>query len=256
MERTLPWEKLLCGSASEFTVLQTDLTEPEALVQRLARRARESAPSAFAGKKEYVYLRLRYTPPCEQFRQLRKLVLREKEAAGLRADFRGIVALDATEWLGHEREEYFTVLLKYLYDHRQHKRTLLVLTTDNEARLRRFLTACAAYLTPRTLKLQLYSGEDTLVQLLEEEFLRLDKQPQREACCCLAQALRDPALAHVRSLQLPGRLAAQIAATVPTKTVSARQARQALQEQDCILTMMSGRSFAAGKEEHEKQLFL
>lgn len=131
-----------------MTVPWTDLTEPEALVERLAEQAFQKHPERFRGRQPYAFCRVRYVPPCERFPELRRLILCVKEVTGLRAEFRGIMAAEVSEWLGREEEEYFTVLLKYLYDHRDIWQGWLVVRNCPERQMARFLSACALYLTP------------------------------------------------------------------------------------------------------------
>ena len=94
--------------AGHVTVPWTDLTEPEALVERLAEQAFQKHPERFRGRQPYAFCRVRYVPPCERFPELRRLILCVKEVTGLRAEFRGIMAAEVSEWLGREEEEYFT----------------------------------------------------------------------------------------------------------------------------------------------------
>ena len=102
----------------QLSVVSTDLTEAESLIKILAEEEKKRTPQAFAGNEPCVYFKLPYVPPCDPFKELRRLILRIRENTGLRANFRGVVAIEVSDWIGHEREEYFTVLLKYLYDHR------------------------------------------------------------------------------------------------------------------------------------------
>ena len=118
-------------------------------MERLAEQAFQKHPERFRGRQPYAFCRVRYVPPCERFPELRRLILCVKEVTGLRAEFRGIMAAEVSEWLGREEEEYFTVLLKYLYDHRDIWQGWLVVRNCPERQMARFLSACALYLTPQ-----------------------------------------------------------------------------------------------------------
>lgn len=191
----------------QLSVITTDLTESESLIKYLAAAEQRARPGDFAGNAPCVCYKMPYVPPYETFRELRNLILRVREHTGLRADYRGIVAVDVSQWLGHEQEEYFTVLLKYLYDHRDRWQATLVLNRSTPDRTRRFLTGCARYITPRAFDLALFSSRDALCGILRSTFARLGKPIAPEALQLLCQALMDPALAEARSLTLIQRAA-------------------------------------------------
>lgn len=92
-----------------------------------------------------------------------------RENTGLRANFRGVVAIEVAQWLGHEKEEYLTVLLKYLYDHRDLWLTVLVLNSETDSQTHRFLSACAVYISPRCFDVCLFSQPERLKEVIRRE---------------------------------------------------------------------------------------
>jgi hypothetical protein len=185
-----------------------------------------------------------YIPPCESFGELRKLILRIRENTGLRAHFRGVVAIEVTQWLGHENEEYFTVLLKYLYDHRDLWQGALVLTSCTEAQARRFLTACAGIVTPRLFDAGLFSRGDRLREVIRRECAGQGKILSREGAELLTAALTDPKLHRARSLSLIRRTAEELAAAAPADNIRPEDVREYLAHPDSLLTMLAGRVLA------------
>lgn len=224
-----------------LSVIFTDLTEAEALVREMARDAQAAHPEDFAGKSPCVYCKMPYIPPCESFGELRKLILRIRENTGLRAHFRGLVAIEVTQWLGHENEEYFTVLLKYLYDHRDLWQGALVLTSCTEAQARRFLTACAGIVTPRLFDAGLFSRGDRLREVIRRECAGQGKILSREGAELLTAALTDPKLHRARSLSLIRRTAEELAAAAPADNIRLEDVREYLAHPDSLLTMLAGR---------------
>ena len=63
----------------QLSVVSTDLMEAESLIKMLADAEKSRFPHAFAGKASCVYFKLPYIPPCEPFKELRKLILRIRE---------------------------------------------------------------------------------------------------------------------------------------------------------------------------------
>lgn len=185
-----------------LSVVITDLSESEALIHQMAKDAQAACPEAFAGKSPCIYFKMPYIPPYETFQELRQLILRIRESTGLRAHFQGVVAIEVTEWLGHEREEYFTVLLKYLYDHRDLWQAAFVLYSGTMAQTQRFLSACAGYITPRLFNAELFSHPDRLREMISRECRRQRKIITQEAAEVLAEAIADTQFRYTRSLTL------------------------------------------------------
>lgn len=227
--------------ADHVAVLWTDLTEPEALVAHLARQQQRQHPERFGGKRPYAFFRVRYAPPCERFPELRRLILCVKEVTGLRAEFRGIVAAEVSEWLNHETEEYFTVLLKYLYDHRDIWHGWLVVRDCPEGQMARFLSACAVYLTPRVLDQRLYRDPERLERLLRARFHQNGREAPPEAARLLTEALLSPRLAQGRSLTVLERVAAEIAGGAgPQAVIGEADVGGYLDRADSLLALLGG----------------
>lgn len=139
-------------NALTVTVAVVAMEEKEAVLQAAAEELMKRDPESFDWQRACVYYKLDYVPPCDRFQGLRQLILRVRGAAGLRADYRGVVAVEVSQWLGHEREEYFTAFLKYLADNAHTWRTVLVV--EETPRLQKLLCAVAPYLTVRTQRLR------------------------------------------------------------------------------------------------------
>ncbi len=194
----------------QLSVVSTDLTEAESLIKVLAEEEKNRAPHTFAGKESCVYFKLPYIPPCEPFKELRRLILRIREKTGLRANFRGVVAIEVSEWIGHEREEYFTVLLKYLYDHRTFWRIATVLNRCTSNQINRFLSDCSRYITPRLFTINVFGDHDTLCGLIYYEFTQQNRQITKEAARLLATTLARKELKDARSLTLIERTVEEV----------------------------------------------
>lgn len=80
-----------------------------------------------------------YCPPYEKFEEIKKLQLAYHRAVMSR---KGEIhmAIDVTEWVDHEYEEYFLIFLKYLIDHME-MRPLMVLTSAQGDRFVELLRA-------------------------------------------------------------------------------------------------------------------
>ncbi len=224
-----------------LSVIRTDLAEAESLIRLLADAEQKTRPREFAGKTSCVYYKMPYVPPYESFQELRKLILRIRENTGLRADFHGIVAIEATQWLSHEQEEYFTVLLKYLYDHRNLWQAALVLNHGTQAQCERFLSHCARYITPRFFDASLFTRQEFLCDTIRCEFARQGTPIAQDAADLLAVALARPELKDARSLTLIRRSAEETIACAGTgRPITREEIREYLENPYSTLTLMAG----------------
>ena len=229
------------GGFHQMSVIATDLAEAETLLKTLAEAEQTRTPQNFGGKTPCVYYKLPYILPCDPFKELRGLILRIRENTGLRANFRGVVAIDATEWIGHEREEYFTVVLKYLYDHRNLWKVAAVLNQCSPSQIQRFLTGCSRYITPRLFQVQVFENRETLCGVIRDGFLQRGKPIGKEAVGLLADALSRQEFSDLRSMTLIDRAVEEAVSISETnRIVTAGMIRQCLTDPCSTLNMMAG----------------
>lgn len=230
-------------------VIHTDLTESESLLKKIAGEEQEANPGMFAGLSPCVYFKMPYVQPCENFRELRKLILRIRENTGLRADYRGIVAIEATEWIGHEREEYFTIVLKFLFDHRDIWRSAMILNDCRQQQLQRFVSACARYVMPKLIDLPLFRDGDALRGLIRAEFQKHSTNISLPAAGLLAEAMAKPELKEVRSLAFLERTVREIISCNDFRPqVTKTRIENYLLEPDTTLTLLAGQPLYDRKE--------
>lgn len=71
----------------------------------------------FYGDIKYFEFLLGYTPKEKEFTELQRLEDELSVAGGFRSEFRGVILIDITPWLGHHNELYFTSFMEYLAAH-------------------------------------------------------------------------------------------------------------------------------------------
>lgn len=74
-------------------------------------------PKKFEGNKDYFSFELRYVAPFDKnFHELKRLQGMAAEAAGRRAEFKGYIIINLSEWLTHHDEDYLKKALLFLVD--------------------------------------------------------------------------------------------------------------------------------------------
>lgn len=228
----------------QLAVINTDLTESESMIRTVAEEARERNPQAFAGKQACVYYKMPYIAPCDSFHELRRLILRIRESTGLRANFQGVVAVEVTEWVGHENEEYFSVFLKYLYDHRAVWKPAVILNNRTERQVQRFLSACSRYITPKLYDILLFADKETLCDMLSNAFKEQGGNVSLEAAEHLATTMLAEELKSARSLSLIERTVEELLSCAKAgREVNLETVRDYLENSNTLLAMMAGKVF-------------
>ena len=227
-----------------LTLVPTDLAEPEVFLRQLADQTQILCPNRFAGNASCVYYKLPYITPCENFHELRKLILRVQESTGLRARFHGIVILDISEWVGHEKEEYFTSLLKYLFDHSDHWHCALVLKNCTDTKLNQLKRNICFQVPGMELKLSaqmIFTDPKRLEAYCRDSLCRAEKVIAQAGLSLLVDALSRKALSEARSLALIDQIIRNLIQTAPNrKIISEITVRQYLASPDTMLAMMLG----------------
>lgn len=238
-------------------LLETDISEPEIMVREIGTVTEESQPALFTGESPQVFYRLRYTPPYENFHEIRHLILRIRKAAGLCSSYRGIVAIDISEYRNHEEDEYFTVLLKYLYDCSDFQSLIFVCCQYSEKDMQRLRSACMKYFTVRQESLRFFEKEP-LQRIIGNAFREAGIKAGDDASELLADVLCREEFVPWRSLQLLERLPREIAAERKQnqkrkQTLQAAEIRSFLQNPDSSLCMMAGHVLLQTQKEDQNE---
>lgn len=92
--------------SKSFLILATGVTSNDAAIKR------------FAGEKAYMCYRLPYTPPYKDFEGIKQFQLEAKyrpfEDGTEAFKYAGV---DVSEWVGHEKEEYLELFMKFIHDY-------------------------------------------------------------------------------------------------------------------------------------------
>jgi len=105
---------------NDFVLLVTGVTNND-----------EAVKCFLGGNAQVVSFKMRYTPPYDKFKELKSFQLKTKyRPFKPRYEY---VAVDVSEWVGHEEEEYFETAMKFFHDHSDVKYIFTVGSNSREA---------------------------------------------------------------------------------------------------------------------------
>ena len=245
-------EAVLADSHPQICILCTDIVETEILIRLLADKTSKRYPDAFKGEVPQVFYRMRYVPPYESFQEIRKLILQIRNATGIRSKFHGIIAIDVSEYKGHENEEFFTILLKYLYDNTRGCKVILVCSQYTEKDYKRIISRCAEFFPVQQEQLRIYDCE-RLKYLIRSSFEKHKCKVDSTGVELIADILTSEELASYRTLQLIDRIPEEIyTIKMPGKsrneTISQDAVREYFLNPHSPICMLAGHSLLSGKE--------
>ncbi|MBE6765354.1 MAG: hypothetical protein IJP10_05415 [Clostridia bacterium] len=139
----------------DFTVLLSGIKDNDRIIRKMT------------GRKHPIYYKSRYTPPFERFCELRNLQLLVKDLDDINAD--NTIAVDLSEWIGHESDEYLTVMLKFLHDQRDHWKYIFTVGDHRREEVTKLYIKLKTYLAGHIIEDTTFTNEDGLKQYLVSE---------------------------------------------------------------------------------------
>lgn len=105
--------------ASPF-ILGTAFSELENTAELICEKLESENLIHFTGRNKVTYFKMGYCPASDiRYTEIRYLVETLQQAAGYYGVYRGCLILELTDWIYHEKEKYFDVLLSYLSDKKE-----------------------------------------------------------------------------------------------------------------------------------------
>ena len=194
------------------------------------------------GEENCARCRLPYAQPYEPFHGIRK-IQRSLREASLQGPVE-LMALDLSEWLGHQSEEYFSILLKYLHDQREEIKYLFTLPGNSKQQA--FEIFCSLR---RFLKGELYEDKTLEDPKLLTEYL-MEKGPMEEKA---AQLLSQKVISHPSlefcSYPAIDDLLSEVMACAKGERLTCKELNSYLKSPQCIFTLYDDRQFSCCREE-------
>lgn len=182
-------EKESLWKNADVVYLVSQAADNERFVKMIAGKEQGIVPEAFEGEQPYVYMKLKYTPEENPFAGVRNLILAVRQKTGMRAAFKGIVATDVSEWISHEREEYFTIFLKFLHDHRKGWKFLFTVGCADQNQIKGLLLETVRYLKPKIKEVSGMPDDRLLFEYLGRRIQEMHKRAEKDAVRFLTDKL-------------------------------------------------------------------
>ena len=142
---------------TEAVLLLTGMKDNDRMVKSIADEAYKADPAAFEGDVNFIYYKCKYVSPFNKFGELKSLILKIRAATGMRHSYKGIVAIDLHEWIGHQNEEFFEIILKYLYDHKSLYKYIFTFRDSDREKIKPVYLRCIHYFRSAVVDRSIFS---------------------------------------------------------------------------------------------------
>lgn len=140
---------------------------PRPILGKICEATKKENIVRFEGEEKGLFHKITYTPPYKEFSEIKKLIMNVNSIKGMRKDFSGIIMLDITEMIGHEEDDHFIVLLKFLFDKNNKWKYIFVIDnlTDENRKLRLYKKILGVL---RCALIKQYIEHDLILSVMEE----------------------------------------------------------------------------------------
>ena len=113
----------------------------------------------FYGSCKFFEFLLGYCSPHNSFTEMRRFIDEVAESAGFRNEFRGVVCIDVSEWIGHCEEVHFLSFLEYLSVHSDKWFIVLLINDDKSDDSTKLESVISMYLRIERIHINMPSTE-------------------------------------------------------------------------------------------------
>lgn len=238
----------------KLTLLQTDVTETELLFRRIALNELSKQSNLLNKTNSYVFYRMKYETPEQKFSGLRKLILAIRNKTGMRSSYKGIVGIDITAWKGHESEEYFQIIEKYLYDNCDDWQLVFICSNYSDQEFAELQYHCVNYFVIERRQANVYET-DHLGRCIKDTISAFGANAEKEGIQRLEEVLRSEEMKDYRSIQMIRRIVYELCLSLECqkeKIITDQAVREYLDSPSCVLHILSGRCVTGGFDEYKE----
>lgn len=247
-------QELYSYQIPKLTLLQTDVTETELLFRKMSLDEFFKVNACPGMDNCYVFYRLKYEKPEESFTGLRRLILAIRNKTGMRSRYKGIVGIDITAWKGHESEEYFHIVEKYLYDNCDEWKLVFICSNYSDQEFAELQYHCVNYFVIE--RRQAYICEtDHLNRCIKDTISSFGTNAEEKGIKRLEEILRTEAMKEHRSIQMIRRIIYELYLSDECQEknlITDKSVQEYLDNPTSILHILAGRILTGGANGHKE----
>lgn len=163
----------------EYLWISRSGTGKSEMLQLLAGYLDAAQIMPFNGMEKVIEFTLKYCEENEPFTELENLVKYLSASSGYHNEFKGILAIDVSDWLSHLDNSHFIDFLEFLSEHNRSLLLILIAWPDSNY-LEKLENMLSLYLRVHTITIEMPQAE--------EMFAFMEMKLERYHCCLSAEA--------------------------------------------------------------------
>lgn len=239
----------------KLTLLQTDVMETELLFRKMSLDKLSKMNAHPEMDNRYVFYRLKYEKPEDDFTGLRKLILAIRHKTGMRSSYQGIVGIDITAWKGHESEEYFQIFEKYIYDNCDDWKLVFICSNYSDQEFAELQYHCVNYFVIERRQAYIYET-DHLNRCIKDTISSFGANAEEKGIQRLEEILRSESMNDYRSVQMIKRIVYELCLSVSEcqekNLITDRSVQAYMEKPSSVLNILTGRSFVGGSNGYKE----
>lgn len=125
----------------------------------------DAAAERAAGSGPIIHHKLSYVPVYGEFDQLKKFQVKLRNSPAFIGK-RVFAAIDVSEWIGHEDEEYFTIALKFFHDKRSRIKYIFTVGSNEESKTTKLFFKLRLFLGGKTVTDDTFMNKESLAKYI------------------------------------------------------------------------------------------
>ncbi len=192
-----------------------------------------------------IYYKSRYVLPYEEFNELRKLLLLVRSVDDVNAE--RIIAVDLGEWVGHEQDEYLSVMLKYFHDQRDHWRYVFTVGAHTYEEITRLYIKLKTYMNGEIFEDNTFKSREGL-----ETHLTKRNKMTKGAAKVLSELFFSRELKDARSYELLSSVREDLERMSGGKRITVATVKEYMAEEDSLLCLLLGKTVEIKEDNYEE----
>ena len=234
--------------------LITEMNDNDQALQTISNEIYANNPKLFDGDSIYLYYKMKYVPPYEKFNELRHLILKIKNSTGLRYEFKGIIAIDLFEFINHEDDEYFEIILKFLYDHKHIWHYIFTFQNAGVEKIKPIFEKTIHFFKTAIIDRCLFNHKDELNTYLKTTFDYYNAKYNNSAIDMLTDIFFDKKTKNIKSYEKINMIVRDIIENSPNMSITAQTLIRNINEEKLILNMFIDKKILMEVERNDKKL--